>query len=55
MLLDVNCSQCLNLPSERTQLLEHNIFTCLLLHISAAFGHRLVDFTTTYLEKNAEV
>ena len=49
------CSECPNLPSERTQFLEHNIFTCLLLYVSAGFGHYLADFTTTYLEKNAEV
>jgi len=35
----------LYLFSERTQLLEHYIFICHLLHISAVFGHLQADFT----------
>ena len=37
------------------QLLEHNTFICHLLHVSAIFDHRQVFFTTTYVEKHAEV
>ena len=43
-------NQCLYLFSEQTQLLEHYIFICYVLHVSP-FGHHQVDFTTTYTEK----
>lgn len=45
--------QYLCLLSERTTLLEHYIFNCHLLQVSAEFGHHHVDFTT-YME-NTEV
>ena len=47
-------NQCLYLFSEQTQLLEHYIFICHLLHVSP-FGHHQIDFTTTYTEKYTEV
>jgi len=37
----------LYLFSERTQLIEYYIFICLILRVSAVFGHHQVDFTTT--------
>jgi hypothetical protein len=37
------------------QLIEHNEFICHLLQVSAIFDHRHVFFTTTYVEKHAEV
>jgi len=38
--------QSLYLFSERTQLLEHIVLICHLLHVSAVFGHLQADFTT---------
>jgi hypothetical protein len=47
--------ECMLLLSMQTQLLEHYIFKCHLLHVLAIFGHHQVYVTTTYMEKNAEV
>ena len=42
------------LLTERTQLLEHCAFHCL-LHVSAVFGHHRADFKTCMEENNGMV
>lgn len=44
-------TQCLQLFSGWTQLLEQYVFVCHLLHVSIVFGDHQVDFKTTYMEK----